>query len=175
MVKYTAELKRKVVKHYLEGLMGYRLIAAHYKIAAPIIKRWVAAYRLHGEESLCRRYTSYSAEFKLSVLEHMWDNALSNNQVAAVFNIPNPSSIRSWERRYQDGGSKALAHLKKSTSDMPVPPLQPERNPEARPLQELTHEQLLARAEHLQMEVAVLKKLQALTQAKRAATLKKRK
>jgi transposase len=42
-------------------------------------------------------------------------------------------------------------------------------------VQELTREELLKRVEYLQMEVAVLKKLEALAQAKKAAARKKRK
>jgi transposase len=171
MVKYTKQFKLKVIKHYLNGKLGFKRVAAHYKITAPMIRRWVAAYRLHGDQSLCRRREHYSAEFKLSVVQHMWDNALSTNQTAAVFNIPNPTSIRIWVKRYSEGGSDALARISKTVPDMPAPAPKPDNKPE----QELTREELLKRVEYLQMEVAVLKKLQALTQARKAAAPKKRK
>lgn len=171
MVKYTKQFKRKVIKHYLNGKLGFKLVAAHHKITPPMVRRWVAAYRLHGEESLCRRRKHYSIEFKLSVLRHMWDNALSHNQAAAVFNIPNPATIGSWERRQSNGGREALGRIRKAIPDMPAPALKPDNKPE----QELTREQLLERIEYLQMEVAVLKKLEALTQARKAAAPKKRK
>jgi transposase len=177
MVKYTEHFRREVIKHYLDGKLGYKRVAAHYQISAPMIRRWVAAYRLHGEESVGRKRARYSTEFKLSVLRHLWDNALSYNQAAAVFNIPNPTTIGIWEKRYRDGGSEALARITPPIPEMPESSPQPDNKPEAdsKPEQELSREQLLDRIEYLQMEVAVLKKLQALTQAKKAAALKKRK
>lgn len=172
MVKYTKEIKLRVVKQYLDGQIGYHRLSAQQGIPAPVIRRWVGAYRLHGDEAFHRRLEHYSPELKLSVLQHMWDNALSINQTAAVFNIPNPDSIRTWAKRYDEGGSEALGRIKPAVPDMParVTP------PDDKPVEELTREELLKRVQYLQMEVAVLKKLEALAQAKKkAAALKKRK
>lgn len=171
MVKYTKEIKLKVVKQYLDGQLGYHRLAAQQGIPAPVIRRWVGAYRLHGDGAFLRRGAHYSPELKLSVLQHMWDNALSINQTAAVFNIPNPDSIRTWAKRYDEGGSEALGRIKIAVPDMPAR-ITP---PDDRPVEELTREELLKRVQYLQMEVAVLKKLEALAQAKKAAAQKKRK
>lgn len=170
MVKYTEEIKLRVIKQYLDGQLGYHRLAAQQGIPAPVIRRWVDAYRLHGSEAFCKRRKHYSPEHKRSVLQHMWDNALSINQTAAVFNIPNPDSIRTWAKRYDEGGSEALGRIKPAVPDMPARVI-----PDDRPVQELTREELLKRVEYLQMEVAVLKKLEALAQAKKAAARKKRK
>lgn len=171
MVKYTREIKLKVIRQYLEGLAGYRRLSAQHGMPAVVIRRWVDAYRLHGDEALRRRRKHYSLEDKLSVLQHMWDNALTINQTAAVFNIPNPDSIRTWAKRYDEGGSEALGRIKPTAPDMSarVTP------PDDKPAHELTREELLKRVEYLQMEVAVLKKLEALAQAKKIAAQKKRK
>ena len=171
MVKYTKAIKVAVIKQYLDGPFGFHRLAAQHGIPAPFIRRWVAAYRLHGDESFARRRGHYSAEVKLSVLRHMWDNALSINQTAAVFNIPNPDSIRTWSKRYNEGGSETLGRIKPAVSDMPARVMPPDD----KPVQELSREELVKRVEHLQMEVAVLKKLEALAQAKKAAARKKRK
>ena len=171
MVKYTEEIKRRVIKQYLDRQIGYHRLSAQLGIPAVVIRRWVDAYRLHGDEFFRRRREHYDPKLKLSVLQHMWDNALSINQTAAVFNIPNPQSIRIWAKRYDEGGSEALVRIRAAVPDMParVTP------PDDRPAQDLTREELLKRVEYLQMEVAVLKKLEALAQAKKAAALKKRK
>ena len=171
MVKYTKEIKLKVVEQYLNGRQGYHRLAAQQGIPAPVIRRWVDAYRLHGDEAFRRRQGHYSAELKLSVLQHMWDNALSINQTAAVFNIPNPDSIRTWAKRYDEGGSEALGRIKPSVPYMPARATPPDD----KPVQELSREEPVKRVEYLQMEVAVLKKLEALAQAKKAAARKKRK
>ena len=171
MVKYTKEAKLKVIKQYLDGQLGYHRLSTKLGIPAFTIRRWVDAYRLHGDESFERRRAHYSAGFKLSVLQHIWDNGTTINQTAAVFNIPHPDSIRTWAKRYKEGGSEALGRIKAAVPDMPtrLPP------PDDKPVHELTREELLKRVEYLQMENAVLKKLDALTQAKKAAAQKKRK
>ena len=172
MVKYTKRTKLKVIKQYLDGQLGYHRLSSKLGIPAFTIRRWVNAYRLHGNESLVRRRGHYPAKFKLSVLQHMWDNAATINQTAAVFNIPHPDSIRIWAKRYGEGGSEALGRIKTAVPDMPKRMLPHDD----KPVQELTREELLQRVEWLQMEVVVLKKLEALTQAKKkAAALKKRK
>jgi transposase len=171
MVKYTKKTKLKVIKQYLDGQLGYHRLSAKLGIPAFTIRRWVDAYRLHGDESFERRRDHYPAGFKLLVLQHMWDNGTTINQTAAVFNIPHPDSIRIWAKRYAEGGSDALGRIETAVPAMPtrLPP------PDDKPVHELTREELLKRVEYLQMEVAVLKKLEALTQAKKAAAQKKRK
>ena len=172
MVKYTKQNKLKVIRQYLDGQLGYHRLSAKVGIPAFTIRRWVSAYRLHGNESFVRRRGHYPTGFKLSVLQHMWDNAATINQTAAVFNIPHPDSIRIWAKRYGEGGSDALGRIKTAVSDMPKRMLPHDD----KPAHELTREELLQRVEWLQMEVVVLKKLEALTQAKKkAAALKKRK
>ena len=171
MIKYTEDIKLRVVRQYLDGQIGYHRLSAQQGIPAVVIRRWVDAYRLHGDGAFLRRREHYSPELKLSVLQHMWDNALSINQTAAAFNIPNPDSIRTWAKRYGEGGTEALGRIQVAVPDMPAR-ITP---PDDRPVQELTREELLKRVEYLQMEVAVLKKLEALAQAKKAAARKKRK
>lgn len=170
MIKYAEQFKLKVVKHYLKGPMGYGRLGAHYGVASPHIRNWVAAYRLHGIEGLRRKVARYDAKFKLSVLQYMWDNGLSNRQAAAHFNVRNPTSIGNWETRYREGGVAALAR------PIHVPSMKaPISKPEPKPDHERSREELLKELEYLRMENEVLKKLEALAQARKAGATKKRK
>jgi transposase len=171
MIKYTEQFKLKVVQHYLKGPMGYGRLAALYGVASPHIRRWVSAYRLHGMEGLRRKVTRYDAKFKLSVLQHMWDNGLSNRQAAACFNVRNPTSVGLWDSLYREGGMAALARPRQQALKMKAPTAKPEPKPD----QERSKEDLLKELEYLRMENEVLKKLQALAQARKAAAPKKRK
>jgi transposase len=171
MIKYTEQFKLKVVRHYLKGVVGYHLLAAHYGVAAPHIRNWVSAYRLHGLNGLRRKVSQYDARFKLTVLQHMWDNGLSNRQAAAHFNVRNPTSIGIWESRYQEGGMAALDRPQTSPPKMKAPSVKPDPKPD----QERSREELLKEVAQLRMEVEVLKKLQALTQARKQAAATRRK
>lgn len=171
MLKYSDKLKRKIVSDYFNGTMGFRRLSAHHGVNIESIKRWVAAYRLHGVDGLRRKVARYDVEFKLKALQHMWDNGLSMKQTAAVFNVRNPTSIRMWESRYRSGGLEALAKPHKHAHEMKSPTKIPVVKPDA----ERTLEDVLKENEYLRMEVEVLKKLEALAQAQSKPAPKKRK
>ena len=108
MIKHSDQFKLKVVKEYLDGAIGFHSLARQHGVAGPMVRRWVGWYELHGMAGLTAKKSHYDAEFKLSVLQDMWDNGLSQTQVAAKYNIRNPASIGIWERRYQSGSYEAL-------------------------------------------------------------------
>ena len=174
MIKHSDQFKREVVDEYLEGMLGYRRLAARHNIASPTVRRWVAAFRIHGDDGLRRKVASYSATFKLSVLEHMWENGLTYNQAAATFNIRNPTSVGIWDRRYTEGGLEALALQPRTLSKLNNMKA-PSSKPDAKPDSERSRDDLLAELEYLRMENVVLKKLQALVQAQKKDAPKKRK
>lgn len=173
MGKYTAEFKLSVVQKYLEGSMGYRLLAEHFDIRNhSLIERWVGFYRLHGEKGLRAKRTSYCAQFKLSVLKHMWDNSLSKGRTAAIFNIRRHATVGDWERAYYAGGVDSLEPCRRGSSRMQPVPDKPE---DAKTEDSRTREELVAEVAYLRAEVAYLKKLDALVRSqKQSATPRKK-
>ena len=140
-----------------------------------MVGRWVVWYRAHGQAGLEKKHSHYSADFKLSVLQHMWCNSLSYRQTAALFNIRNAAAVTDWDRCWRNGGLDALqsrprGRPKKMSISPPLPPASSDDD-EAR-----SREELVAELNQLRMENAYLKKLQALVQTPRpSATRKKRK
>ena len=59
MAKYSEEFKIKLVTEYLDGNIGYRLLAKKYnmRISDTIYINWVRAYKAQGMEGLKRRKT----------------------------------------------------------------------------------------------------------------------
>lgn len=175
MSKYTAEFKLAVVLKYLEGSMSYRTLAEHFSVPNhSLVERWVGFYRRHGEDGLTSKRSVYSAQFKLSVLQHMWDNSLSKGQTATAFNIRRHATIGDWERAYHAGGLDALKpHRKAKPTMLPAP-----EKPETTNVEDTrTREELLDELEYLRAEVAYLKKLDALVRSRKlsAPAQKKRK
>lgn len=173
MGKYTVEFKLAVVQQYLEGSMGYRTLAEQFGIANhSLIERWVGFYRYHGKDGLTKKLTVYNAEFKLSVLQHMWDNSLSKGQTATVFNIRRSASVGAWERAYHAGGPDALKPRRRgqkamlTASDKPGP-IQADDN--------RTREELLDELADLRAEVAYLKKLEALVRSQKQLQTQRKK
>ncbi len=173
MAKYDEQFKLSLVQQYSNGADGYKSIARQHGVPHEVLRRWVLAYRAHGLDGLKKKFSHYSAEFKLLVLQHMWDNALALGQTAALFNIRNPGSLIIWERQYRRAGLDGLAARPRGKSkSMPVSPPKPESKPD----EEKSREDLQAELDYLRMENAYLKKLQALVQARQQqASPKKRK
>jgi transposase len=142
-----------------------------------MVRKWVSLHRQQGAAGLAKKFSHYDAEFRLSVLQHMWDGDLSYGQVAAVFNIRSSGCISQWERCYHSGGIDALIPRSRGkTNNMPTTEdTKPQLPPDGA---ERTRDELVAEVNHLRMEVAYLKKLQALVQAQqqqRTTARKKRK
>ena len=175
MAKYTEQFKLQVVQDYLSRDEGYRLLSQRHTLDRGTLREWVAAYEHHGIAGLKAKRVRYTAAFKLSVLQHMHDEGLSLRQAAAQFNIRGYGVIANWQRRYDAGGAQALSpRPNRSRQPMQKPPSPP--SPEPRKDEERTREELIDEVNYLRAEVAYLKKLDALVQAKkRAAQQKKRK
>ncbi len=178
MAKYNEQFKLAIVQQYLSGTTGFKQFAMERNLPHSTVRMWVELHRLHGTEGLVKKFSHYNVEFRLSVLRHMWDAQLSYRQVAAEFNIRNPACISQWERCYHSGGLDALTPRKRGRSQkMPIPP----KTDAAESLPDpagRTHDELVCEVNQLRMEVAYLKKLEALVQARkqqRATMRKKRK
>jgi transposase len=176
MTRYSEQFKREVVQDYLTGSSdGLRAVAQRHGISSHFtVRKWVLAYEFHGDAGLAKKHSKYSADFKLSVLRYMWDNHLSCIQAAARFDIRNHAVLSVWERAYNDGGVEALAPRPRGK---PKPMATSAPEPDNPPVDEnRSREELLAEVRDLRMELAYLKKLDALVQArKKQAPQKKRK
>lgn len=171
-MKHTEQFKLAVVEHYLAGTDGYKAVARHHGIAYSLVARWVAFYRHHGVDGLNKQPGArYSAEFKLSVVQHMWDNNLSYAETTAHFNIRAQGCVGIWERSFSDGGEAApIPTAQRTLTTMPDPHTNHALSTEVVPDDETRpREELLVELNYLRMENAYLKKLEALVQANRSA------
>ena len=111
MAKYSDEFKLRVVKAYLEGSVGYSLLAKRFNMPSPSpILRWVRAYKEFGEEGIRKKTTKevYSVHFKLNVLEFMKKSGASFQDTAIEFNMNNPNLIVDWHGKFSKKGVEGL-------------------------------------------------------------------
>ncbi len=173
MAKYDQQFKQRLVKAYLRGEAGCKALSARHGIHYALLERWVAAYREHGAAGLRRKYGDYDARFKMQVLQRMRDEDLPVRQIMALFDIRSPGSIAKWSRLYDEGGIDALAPRPRGRPrKMTI--TQPDKPTEDKTSDTRTREDLLKENEYLRAEVAYLKKLDALLQAKKQAAQKKK-
>ncbi len=171
MRKYETEFKLKVVKSFLNGDGGAKLLARQWSVPEEKIRTWVSHYRLHGIDGLRPKRSKYSAQFKLQVLSYQDREQLSCRQVAAVYDIRNPNQVVTWRRKLDEGGVQAFGTWEQEHSSMkneqrsPVPPSAAITD---------SAQALREENERLRAEVAYLKKLQALIRFKISAASTKR-
>ena len=107
MKKYKTEFKLEVVRSFLAGEGGAKLLARRWSVPEEKIRTWVSHYRLHGIDGLRPKRSTYSAQFKLQVLSHQNREQLSSRQVAAIYDIRNPNQVVVWRRNLDQGRLQA--------------------------------------------------------------------
>jgi len=157
MEKYKTDFKLKVVKSFLAGEGGAKLLWRQWSVSEEKIRTWVSHYRLHGLDGLRPKRSAYSEQFKLQVLSHQDREQLSSRQEAAVYDIRNPNQVVAWRCNLQEGGLRALGSKKQG-----YPTMKPERRSPALPdtVTVDSAQALLEENKRLRAEVAYLKKLQ---------------
>ncbi len=171
MAKYDLKFKLKVAREGLKRATGLERIASRYGLDYSMVRRWVDSFRQHGRAGLAKKHTRYDARFKQGVLNRIRSDGLSRRQAATLFGIRSPAIIGVWQRQYDEGGLGALAPASRRRSRMPAKK-PPGKAP--KPDEELTREELLEVLADSRAEIAYLKKLDALIQAKKAVAQKKR-
>jgi transposase len=116
MTKYDERFKLSVVQQSLDGKGSYTTLAHRHGLVQSLVRRWVQRYRMRGAEAFQKKFSHYSAEFKLSVLQHMRENDLSYGQTAVQLDIRSPGVLSVWERSFHSGGLDALWHSPRCNS-----------------------------------------------------------
>ena len=164
-IKYDYAFKLECVelvlkKHYSEGY-----VSKLKQIPRWNIRKWVSFYKTYGEIGLLPRINqSYSAQFKLEVLKIVEKESLSLMETGIRFNIPNIAIVSKWKKDFANFGIEGLQPKPKgrpiSMSDN-----KRKKHKSDKPL--TREEELLKENERLRCENELLKKLQALIQARR--------
>ena len=159
MSKYSNEFKLKVVKYCIEGHHGFKSTADHFNIPAKVtVQKWCRKYEEHGEKGLLKNFkTSYSGEFKQSVVEYMHTNHLSATETAMHFRL-NTHVVLKWERIYYEEGPQGL-YIERRGRSKNMSSKQKKKK-----LDKAVEEDLIAENQRLRMENEYLKKLNALVQ-----------
>jgi len=170
MAKYDERFKLKTVEQYLSGNRSCCEVASASGLEESQLRRWIASYREHGQAGLAKKFSHYSAQFKLEVLERVRRDDLSDSQAAALYDIRSVGDIGKWRRQYDEGGVGALEPKRRGRKPMP------HKHPPVPVPQDMTVEQLREELAYLRAENDYLKKLKALIDAERTeALVKKRK
>ena len=128
MKNYQTEFKLEVVKCFLAGEGGAKLLSRRWSVPEEKIRTWASHDRLHGLDGLRPKRSAYSEQSKLQALSHQNREQLSSRQVAAVYDIRNPNQLVVWQRKLQEGCLQAFGSTKQGH-----PTIRPERRSPALP------------------------------------------
>ncbi|MEL4024946.1 transposase [Lysinibacillus endophyticus] len=160
MAKYSEEFKLQLVNEYLNGCLGYDLLAKKYKpLASSKIRRWVRAFKAFGIEGLKKKMKKqfYSVQFKLDVLNFMKQTGASYQSTAIHFKLNNPNLIATWYSKFSKEGVEGLERVKGRPSMSKKSKTTTKKTEKTMSREE----QLERENELLRLEVAYLKKLKA--------------
>lgn len=159
MSKYSNELKLKVIKYCIDEHHAYRDAEKQFRINHEQIRKWIKKYQEHGVSGLLKNpKSSYSGEFKQTVVEYMHENHLSFSETAIHFNLAGSDRVAKWERIYYEEGPQRLFEERRGINkNMSL-------NSKKKKLSKKAEEDLVVENERLRMENEYLKKLNALVQ-----------
>ena len=147
-------------KHYSDGY-----VSKLKQIPRWNIRKWVSFYKTYGEIGLLPRINqSYSAEFKLKVLKIVEKEYLSLMETGIRFNIPNIAIVSKWKKDFANFSIEGLQPKPKGRP-ISMSDYKRKKHKSDKPL--TREEELLKENERLRCENELLKKLQALIQARR--------
>jgi|AMWB02.1.fsa_nt_gi transposase-like protein len=151
MTKFSNEEKLKAVQR-VNG--GYSLaeVAKETGISERVISNVLHHTERHGWEALSQHRYDWTAEEKLSILQHMKENHWSCAETSVEFGIKGSSTVWQWADRYERYGMAGLEGKKRGRPKKWRPPDETMTR----------EEQLEAENLYLRAENAYLKKLNAL-------------
>lgn len=170
MSKYSYQFKVRAVQDYFNKSHDYSLVYQKYGISSNhSLMAWVQDVQACGYESLApkRSHRIYSLDYKLQVITYYRTHELSIDKVAAKFNL-NRTQVYSWYRKYKNEGIVGLRSKPKGRPAKTMNKHKTINKYKIKPTKEEQYRQKIADLEakiaDQEMEIDILKKLQALRQ-----------
>lgn len=132
-----------------------------FTVSSGQIRYWSSVYQLHGSRSFLHNEYPSTPDFKLQVITAMHENNWSLGFTSAYFDLLTPGKLFQWLKLYFCEGLSRLTPKKKGR------PCMTHNSSEPKPSSQMTEQELRGELNYLRAENAVLKKLEALAQAKK--------
>lgn len=164
-VKYDYAFKLECVELVLKKHHSIGYVSKLRGLNESNIRKWVGFYKTYGHVGLLPRTNqSYSIDFKLLVIKTIKKESLSLRESCLRFNISDVAIVVKWKKDFTNFGIDGLRPKPKGRP-ISMSDYKRKKRKSDKPL--TREEELLKENERLRCENELLKKLQALTQARR--------
>ena len=136
-------------------------VSNKFNVTSRQVRYWTAIYRIHGAESFRSVHKPYSQAFKAEVLKTMAANSWSLGYTSAFFDLSSPGILFQWQKLYARDGISRLKPQRKGK------PFMTNNSSSSKLVEQMTEEELREELAYLRAENDVLKKLEALAQARK--------
>jgi transposase len=131
---------------------GYKVVGSLLGCPPEAVRKWLYTFRAGGKEALLvRGRRTYSQELKIAAVLDFLDEGVSRPDVMEKYGIRSLSPLMKWIGLYREGGPDALAPKPRGRRRRPAPPVFQSRE-----------EELHARIQELELELAIQKRINAL-------------
>ena len=151
MMRWNLATRQEAVSLFELGF-GYKAVAAQVGCSRTTVRKWLYTFNVGGKEALLvRERHVYSQELKIAAVQDFLNEGLSKPEIMEKYGIRSLCPLTRWIVLYREGGPDALAPKPKGRRRRPDPPVFESRE-----------EELLARIQELELELAIQKRINAL-------------
>ncbi len=152
---YSVKQKKEVIDYIINNDASLYQAQKKFNINRETIRIWLYRYKHGGNKKLknSKKYNKYTGQFKVDVVEYMYEHRFSHKKTSIIFMIPD-CLVKEWDLVYRHEGKDVL--LKENYMKS--------KKKKNLDLNKKSRAELLEEIEQLRMENAYLKKLRALIQ-----------
>jgi transposase-like protein len=150
-MRWSLETRLEAIRLFERGY-GYKAAAARLGCPRTTARKWLYTFRVDGKDALLvGDHRTYSQELKIAAVRDFLDHGMSKPEIMEKHGIRSLNPLVRWIRLYREGGPDALAPKPKGRRRRQVPPVFLTRE-----------EELAARVQQLELELAIQKRINAL-------------
>lgn len=161
MNKYEIDCILELIKRIQSKESG-KTAGKRFEADTSCLCKWFGVCECRRPERCQYWRGSYCAGFKKYVIRYKKEHFLSARETAALFNIPSPTTVQAWEKRYDEGGIQGLADKRRRKTNLS----KDTQLMSAKPLEKMSQKELQAEFRRLRAKNASLKKGERLEEAK---------